>query len=87
MSLPHRAIPHASHHTPRRNRLATSLIVLGVVAATGVALAGPANLMRELRARFESPRGARIERDPHRKDIKTVRVLWALVFGSATGRN
>ena len=62
MSLPHRAIPHASHHTPRRNRLATSLIVLGVVAATGVALAGPANLMRELRARFESPRGARIER-------------------------
>ena len=37
--------------------------------------------------RLDGIRGARIERDPHRKDIKTVRVLWALVFGSATGRN
>ena len=37
--------------------------------------------------RLDGIRGARIERDPHRKDIKTVRALWALVFGSATGKN
>ncbi|NOT88936.1 MAG: hypothetical protein HOP03_12215 [Lysobacter sp.] len=52
---------HASSPTSpiTRQRLARSLIVLGVVATAGVALAGPAKLMRELRSRiFESDQGS-----------------------------
>jgi hypothetical protein len=44
--------------TSTRKRLARGLIVLGVVATTGIALAGPAKLMREVRSRlFESDQG------------------------------
>ena len=44
--------------TSPRKRVAQGLIVLGVVATAGIALAGPAKLMRELRSRMsESDRG------------------------------
>ena len=68
MQLQHRnALPIANQAETRRtrHRLAQGLIVLGVVATAGIALAGPAKLMRELRSRiFESERGtlAGIER-------------------------
>ena len=66
MPLQHRnALPIANRTRITRHRLAQGLIVLGVVATAGIALAGPAKLMRELRSRiFESERGtlAGIER-------------------------
>ena len=52
--------PASSPTAPaNRQRFARGLIVLGVVATTGIALAGPAKLMREVRSRlFESDRGS-----------------------------
>ena len=45
--------PAATRGTPfPRHRMTQGLIVLGVVATTGIALAGPGQLMRELRARW-----------------------------------
>ena len=35
--------------------------------------------------RLDGIRGARVERDPYRKNIETVRALWSFVFGAAMG--
>ena len=45
------AVTRGSSLSPR-HRLTQGLIVLGVVATTGIALAGPSQLMRELRSRW-----------------------------------
>lgn len=49
------------------------------------------NIYREYRRmqhafRLEGVQGARVERDPHRKNIETVRALWSLVFDPATAK-
>ena len=48
------------------------------------------NIYREYRRmqhafRLDGIRGARVERDPYRKNIETVRALWSFVFGAAMG--
>lgn len=53
MPLSHRNAHSSSPATPiARHRLTQALIVVGVIATAGVALAGPARLMRELRAHW-----------------------------------
>ena len=44
------------------------------------------NIYREYRRmqhafRLDGIRGARVERDPYRRNIETVRALWSFVFG------
>ncbi len=53
MPLSHRTAHSSSPATPiARHRLTQALIVVGVVATAGIALAGPTRLMRELRAHW-----------------------------------
>ena len=80
---------HAHAHARLCGNLG-NIALLGIAAELGLIpqeLADPVrDIYRKFRRmqhafRLDGIRGARVERDAYRKDIETVRALWALVFG------